>query len=263
MNNNQFPAPPDLSKLANNDIEKNIQIPKTISQVSNSSLAANHTNFSRIAIIVFVLIVGIIVSLFANNNFIKNRPTINGRVKDSTSYNKTSENNITNNLDTNSISSMIHVTSGDNHSCGIYTNNQVYCWGDGANGQLGAGEKFQSSTSPIALSTATVLADKTIKQISAGSNHTCAIASDNNIYCWGMGNNGQMGNGYAIRDNYIPEVVYILGTLKDKTPIYISSIDDYSCILASDNHTYCWGAGIFGTDNNNELIIKLSPTLVK
>ena len=70
------------------------------------------------------------------------------------------------------------------HSCAIVLNGRAYCWGSGNSGKLGNGSTA-SSRVPVAVNTSGVLAGKTIKQISAGENHTCAIASDNRAYCWG------------------------------------------------------------------------------
>lgn len=40
-------------------------------------------------------------------------------------------------------------------------------------------------------------------QISARAGHTCAIASDNNVYCWEHGQYGELGNGLDLEnDNF-------------------------------------------------------------
>ena len=57
--------------------------------------------------------------------------------------------------------------------------------GGNSSGQLGNNSTINSGV-PVAVNTSGVLAGKTIKQISAGSSHTCAIASDDKAYCWGV-----------------------------------------------------------------------------
>ncbi|MDR1969952.1 MAG: IPT/TIG domain-containing protein, partial [Candidatus Nomurabacteria bacterium] len=41
------------------------------------------------------------------------------------------------------------------------------------------------------------------KQIAAGDSHTCAIASDNQAYCWGRNNYGQLGDN-TTTDSLVP-----------------------------------------------------------
>jgi len=77
-------------------------------------------------------------------------------------------------------------------ACAIASDNQAYCWGNNNRGQLGNNSTAQSLV-PVAVTTSGVLSGKTIKSISAGSN-ACAIASDNQAYCWGYNLYGQLGN---------------------------------------------------------------------
>ena len=78
----------------------------------------------------------------------------------------------------------IEPSSAGNHSCVIASDDKAYCWGSNNFGQLGNGNLKNSST-PTPVSTTGVLAGKTIKQITAGTEFTCAIASDDKAYCWG------------------------------------------------------------------------------
>ena len=72
--------------------------------------------------------------------------------------------------------------------------------GAGSSGQLGNGTTSMTKV-PVAVNTTGVLAGKTIKQISAGTSHTCAIASDDKAYCWGDGYPGQLGNGSTVNSS--------------------------------------------------------------
>jgi len=109
--------------------------------------------------------------------------------------------------------------SGQGHTCAIRADNdKLYCWGPNPNGELGIGD----NTGPIAsCSTGSwthacadvpqlvtgALSGFAIKQISAGWDHTCAIRADNNqLYCWGQGGSGELGNGSTI-DIYTPTLV--------------------------------------------------------
>ena len=146
------------------------------------------------------------------------------------------------------------------HSCAIVLNGRAYCWGSGNSGKLGNGSTA-SSRVPVAVNTSGVLAGKTIKQISAGENHTCAIASDNRAYCWGSNKNGQLGNG-STADSRVPVAVNTSGVLVGKTIKQILAGGDHGCVVASDDKMYCWGLNNNGELGNNSSVNSSVPVAV-
>ena len=146
------------------------------------------------------------------------------------------------------------------HSCAIALNGRAYCWGSGNSGKLGNG-LTASSRVPVAVNTSGVLAGKTIKQISAGENHTCAIASDNRAYCWGSNKNGQLGNG-STADSNVPVAVNMSGALAGKTIKQMSVEFSTSCVVASDNRAYCWGSNKNGQLGNGSTADSRVPVAV-
>ena len=146
------------------------------------------------------------------------------------------------------------------HTCAVASDNKAYCWGRGDLGQLGNNSTTNSSI-PVAVNTTGVLAGKTIKQISAGSFHTCAIASDNKAYCWGSGTSGQLGNNLYTNSS-IPVAVNTTGVLAGKTIKQISNGSSHTCAIASDDKAYCWGSGSFGALGNNSAANSSVPVRV-
>ena len=152
------------------------------------------------------------------------------------------------------------ISAGFSHTCAIASDNKAYCWGSGSSGALGNNSTTNSSI-PVAVNTTGVLAGKTIKQISAGSFHTCAIASDNKAYCWGSGSNGQLGNGTASMTK-VPVAVNTTGVLAGKTIKQISAYGFHTCAIASDDKAYCWGRGDLGQLGNNSTTNSSIPVAV-
>ncbi|OLC70617.1 MAG: hypothetical protein AUH78_20435 [Gemmatimonadetes bacterium 13_1_40CM_4_69_8] len=80
------------------------------------------------------------------------------------------------------------------HTCGIAADNRAYCWGWNPDGQLGNGSTSWNgapgSTTPVRVSGGLFFTS-----ISAGGDHTCAVAPGGAAYCWGAGSRGQLGNG--------------------------------------------------------------------
>ena len=87
--------------------------------------------------------------------------------------------------------------TGELHTRAIDLNNNIYCWGANHTGQLGNGTTVDSVI-PVPVNTSGVLKGLTIKNASSGLRHTCALASDNHVYCWGRNGSGELGDGTMI-----------------------------------------------------------------
>lgn len=85
------------------------------------------------------------------------------------------------------------VSVGNNHACALAPDNTARCLGDGSGGQVGVGIGMLgvfSSPQPV-------MNNYTDRAIAAGREHTCAIGTDNAIYCWGYNRWGALGRGSA------------------------------------------------------------------
>ncbi len=144
--------------------------------------------------------------------------------------------------------------------CAVASDNNAYCWGQNNYGQLGNNSTTKSST-PVPVSTSGTLAGKTVKSITVGSSHTCAVASDNNAYCWGYNYNGQLGNN-STTNSSVPVAVSTSGVLSGKTVNSITAGNNYVCAVASDNNAYCWGGNANGQFGNNSVTSSSVPVAV-
>ena len=77
----------------------------------------------------------------------------------------------------------ITADSGYN-ACALGPTGTAYCWGKNNDGQLG-NNTLTSSSVPVAVTTTGALAGKTLTQITAGNDLTCALDSTGLAYCWG------------------------------------------------------------------------------
>jgi len=82
------------------------------------------------------------------------------------------------------------ISSGLAHTCGIMNDLSLWCWGDNSSGQLGDGSQA-SASAPVAV----VVPGQAWASVSAGASHSCALATDGTLWCWGDNSNGQLGTG--------------------------------------------------------------------
>jgi len=161
------------------------------------------------------------------------------------------------------------LATGAYHTCGIDSNDQVWCWGLNNQGQLGNNSTTDSLT-PVDVDTSGVLKGKTVKSITAGMYHTCVIANDaatgDQAYCWGYNGYGQLGNSSTTSRAY-PVAVTTSGVLVGKSIISLSAGPYYSTCavaysLATGNLAYCWGRNNLGQLGDNSITTRSSPVAV-
>jgi len=120
-------------------------------------------------------------------------------------------------------------STGLGHSCGLFADTTIKCWGENYFGELGNGTTTDSTT-PVA-----VIGVTGATAISAGGHHSCVLLSDTTIKCWGRNQSGQLGNGTTTDSTTPVAVSGISGATAISTGL------DNSCALLSDATIKCWG----------------------
>lgn len=101
----------------------------------------------------------------------------------------------------------LQVEVGISHSCALMNNGgkrEVYCWGNNEMGQLGANKEYENPPNGIRWTYKPIKieeglpAGERIVRMSAGANRGCAIMTNKRSYCWGLNDNGQIGDGTNI-----------------------------------------------------------------
>jgi alpha-tubulin suppressor-like RCC1 family protein len=95
------------------------------------------------------------------------------------------------------VTSYTSVSAGDEYTCALGTTGtdaSAWCWGRNNHGQLGIGSVTDSNR-PREISN---IEPWTWRTIAAGAgSHTCALKSDDVLWCWGHNDQGQLGIGTA------------------------------------------------------------------
>lgn len=124
------------------------------------------------------------------------------------------------------------IVPGGIHTC-VLTNGGVNCWGANESGQLGNGTK---STTPSLSAVAVSGLQSGVTQVTAGRNHTCAKLTSNEIKCWGLNTDGQLGdNTPNTRAN--PDYVR---TTASPTPTFTSTFTPVNTPTVTPTPTSTW-----------------------
>jgi alpha-tubulin suppressor-like RCC1 family protein len=92
------------------------------------------------------------------------------------------------------LSGVQDIDSGYGHVCALQNTGLVQCWGANNYGQLGDNSKNRS-LDPVAVQNL-----YSAWQLAVGRNHACAMITtntfnDTGIRCWGLNDDGQLGDG--------------------------------------------------------------------
>lgn len=79
------------------------------------------------------------------------------------------------------------------HTCAVFDNAKVKCWGYSASGQLGNDKTDTVSDLSVVLNSVSLAGD--VKSLSLGVSHTCALLTTGKLKCWGDNQFGQLGLG--------------------------------------------------------------------
>ncbi len=97
------------------------------------------------------------------------------------------------------------ISAGLSHTCALFDNKEVQCWGANDEAQLGTGSNQAQITATAASSIA--FGGASVKTISAGRLHTCALLDDSTLKCWGSNSYGQLGAGKTYSGTTPPAIV--------------------------------------------------------
>lgn len=125
-------------------------------------------------------------------------------------------------------------------------------------GGLGDGTLADRSK-PVAVVTAgTPMDGKKIVAVAAGSYFTAALDDAGQVYTWGRGDSGQLGNG-ALANSSKPVAVSTSGVLAGKVVVAISAYANHVAALTSEGTVVSWGYGNYGALGNNATANQSTP----
>ena len=149
------------------------------------------------------------------------------------------------------------IAGGGGAGYAIGSDNILYAWGYGSDGELGNGTTPVAQTTPVAVP---LPGGATPKAIAAGQFTGYAIGSDGVLYAWGYGSDGELGNGTTPAAQTTPVAVPLPG---GATPKLIAAGASTAYAIGSDGVLYAWGLGADGElGNGTTPVAQTTPVAV-
>lgn len=129
--------------------------------------------------------------------------------------------------------SVVDLKYGGHHACVRTSGDEIWCWGNDGQGQLGDGTT-NSSSIPRRAGT------DTFSALAATHSSTCAIrSSDDVVMCWGSNYYGELGTGTP-GDRWTPTPVAGAGGLPHQAFAAVAG-SYHMCSLDGAGEVWCWG----------------------
>jgi len=144
-------------------------------------------------------------------------------------------------------------STGSLHVCALLVGGSVECWGDNVTGQLGDGTNVSRPT-PGAVSGLGV----PVSSVASGFDHTCAVTTGGDAFCWGDNFFGQLGDdGASIETNVPTAVIGVAGNAAG-----IAAGGFHTCLWTTAGVALCWGDNFYGQVGNHVFVDHLIATVV-
>jgi alpha-tubulin suppressor-like RCC1 family protein len=134
----------------------------------------------------------------------------------------------------------IDIAFGPAHTCMIMQSGELKCWGSNFNGVLGLGH-----THYVSIPTTVTGVHDNAMQVELGGYHSCIIANDKNVYCWGLNDSDYDILGIGSDEQYVttPTTAVQLDGGIGIGAIQIAAGSYHTCVIDTNNNVQCWGMG--------------------
>jgi len=135
--------------------------------------------------------------------------------------------------DTN-LDNIVKISVGTDHVLALTKNGKVYAWGLNTSGQLGQNNTTSSNYAKLVLSSDGTTYLTGIVDISAGAYGSVALDKNGDVYVWGNGTYGEIGNN-ATESKNLPTKTTI------KNGVQVSIGQGQLAVLTSEGVVWSWG----------------------
>nr|CAD2159814.1 unnamed protein product [Meloidogyne enterolobii] len=142
------------------------------------------------------------------------------------------------------------ISAGRMHSVVLTDSNKIFCFGSNSHGQCGADPldhpvvTHDNQHELKEMDVSTILeGDVEIVKVHASLDTSFALCSNGKLFAWGLGTDGQLGNG---NDQFQWKPSLVRGDLEGEKIVEIGGSTDTLVAVNEDGHLFIWGQNEYG-----------------
>lgn len=144
------------------------------------------------------------------------------------------------------------LSAGFDHTCALFSDGAVKCWGQNGFSQLGDGTTIDRRTPVLVRGLC-----REALEVASGAEHTCVLLRGGAVKCWGTNGYGQLGDG-TLTTTDAPGPTLDLGG----PAVSVVSGWYHSCALLADAKVKCWGWNELGQLGDGTTVDRRTPVTV-
>ena len=134
---------------------------------------------------------------------------------------------------------VIQVSCGSDFTLAVDNSGAVFSWGMGNYGNLGHGDTNDYDRPKLVHR----LKSEVIRSAAAGAKHSVCVSQSGDIWSFGHGDNGRLGNG-ATQGSLVPERTE--GRVRGSNVVFVAAGEAHSACIDDRGRLYTWGMGSYG-----------------
>lgn len=134
------------------------------------------------------------------------------------------------------ITDATQISCGGSFSCALLASGRVRCWG--YNGDQVTGGRLADGSTLVMLTPVDAMLED-IVSISSRWQHSCAISTPGDVYCWGDSRDFRLGTNLDS-----PTLVPVQAEVRSARSISAGS--SHTCAVLEDGQVSCWGDNLYG-----------------
>ncbi len=158
-----------------------------------------------------------------------------------------------------SVGNAAAMSLGYSHACVLKADTSVACWGSYSH--LGAAGP---QSAPVAILDASNNPLTNVLAVTSGLDHSCALKEDGTVFCWGLDDKGQLGDGLnADRAAAAPVLAVSVGAAFTQAASQSIAVGGHhTCAIRVDGTVMCWGYNANGQLGDGSTVNSSTPIAV-
>lgn len=148
------------------------------------------------------------------------------------------------------------IDASANSTCALTSAGAMYCWGYNGYGELGDG-----TTTNRSIPTLVTGLSSGVSYMMTSVAHTCAVKANGSLYCWGLNDNGQVGDNTSTQRTSPVQVLTATNTPITDV-IQVSGGWKHTCAIKVGGALFCWGYNGNGMLGDGTASARWMPTQV-